>query len=134
MRPHGVLVGEAKPVHRSCHGEAAAGVGPLAGLGFHEGGGAAEGTAGGVVAHALFPDPADRGAGLAEHTHGLVGDACAWAEKKGADGRRRNVGGAFRVLGGDRVGVTMDRAAFQVDEGEAFVGACQLPGSQLRTS
>jgi hypothetical protein len=127
-----VLVRETQPVHLACHGQAAAGIGPLSGLGFHEGGGAAEGAAGGVVAHAVFPDPADCRAGLSQHAHGLVGDAGAGAEEEGADGRGGDVGGALGVLGGDGVGVAVDGAAFEVDEGEALVGAGELSGSEGR--
>lgn len=75
----------------------------------------------------MFSDPGNRGSALPEDAHRLVGDAGAGAEQESSDGGGGDVCGAVGILGGDRVGVAVDGAAFQVDEGDAFRGAGEMP-------
>src|SRR5262249_41565697 len=113
-------------VHGSGDVEAAVAVGDRGGLGEQQSTGSGEGSSVGVVAYASFADPDCGGAVVGQQHHGLVGDGGAGAEHDDAQGGGGEVDGAGVVGGGDRVGVAVDEAAFQVEEGESVPGAGEV--------
>lgn len=122
----GVLAGEAHGVHLAGHAQSGAGVGHEVGLDLQQAGGAGQGAAVGVVAHAVFADPDGGGAAFGEQHHGLLGDVGAGAEEQCAEGGGGDVDGSAFVGGGDGVVVAVDDAVFQVEERQAVLGAEEL--------